>query len=136
MSKTREYNLGLPPLQLPAALAAADGWHKSFDADNAPAPIKEALQAQRHAAQAWAALDEVRRSKAPAATAAAHLEKVGQLTTKTLNTAVSRAKAAIERLTLAEGDVNRKIANHLMTATSDAQEIRAVMRSLAPNPCF
>ncbi|MDF1613654.1 hypothetical protein [Desulfurivibrio dismutans] len=90
------------------------------------------MAAQRHAATAWEALDGVRRHKDPKSTAAAHLGRVEALTTKTLNTVVSRARSAFDRLKLREGELNRKISEQLLTPTQDAGEIRAVLRAMNP----
>lgn len=134
MTKKTEYNLGLPPLKMPAPLDAPDGWHKSFggDAPDTDSTIKEALEAQRHAAQAWRALDEVRRHKAPTDTAAAHLGKVEKLTKQTLNNVTNRAKSAFDRLKMREGEISKKIAERVVFEVKDAAEIRQVIRALPP----
>ena len=134
MTQKQEYNIGLAPMNLPAALSASDGWEKSFTAGRKevdPA-IHAALQAQRHAAEAWSALDMVRRHKDPTTTAAGHLGKIEKLTQKTVESVVNRSRAAHERLRLREGELNRKISEHLLKPTQDAQEIRAVLRAMNP----
>lgn len=135
MTKKPEYNIGLSPLNLPSPLTAADGWEQSFtqgkkvEVDSA---ILGALQAQRHAASAWSALDQVRRSKDPKSTAAGHLGRVEELTKKTVNSVKARAASAEQQIQLRVEAINRGISDRLLTPSSDAQEIRSVIRGLPP----
>jgi len=133
-SKRPDVAKGLPEMQLPAALTAADGWEKSLGADKAQpgSTVWEMAKNQRAIAEAFENFNKLRATRDPKVTPAAHLENIAKQA-KALEANVHRRYDTMRtRIRDHKAELDKQIRDRIMVprAGVDPAEIRAVLRNL------
>jgi hypothetical protein len=133
-SKRPDVAKGLPEMQLPAALTAADGWEKSLGADKAQpgSTVWEMAKNQRAIAESFENFNKLRATRDPRITPAQHLENIAKQAKALEANVQKRYDTMRTRIRDHREALNQEIEQRIMVPRKgvDPAEIRAVLRNL------
>ena len=128
----RQQPAGFPELDLPAPLAASDGWEQSLGANDPEADfaIRETARAQRAASQAWQAFGELRQRRNPQDTPAQHVANLEKHQKTLQDKVLKHTDSARGHIARREADIEKAIEERLFAHSEHAAELRQVIREL------
>lgn len=127
-------NPTMPVLELPGILSeqASEAYAQQIGADNPDAePLaRQVADVQNKAASLWKGFNQVRANRDPGDTPATHLQKL-EKASQQLQKALFRESDTIkDRLKMREQEIEREIEARFSQASTDAGEVRAVLRNM------
>ena len=135
--KTETKQIEIAPLKRGVYLSGVDGWREAISkelpegvTDDA---INTALEVQAQLHDAWNALDQIRQNKPRTVTVDAHFQKVNDSALQIITRTGQRGEMAFATLKKRRAEIENEVIERLgiQRAPEDANEIRAVLRSMA-----